>query len=111
MTQILCALEPCDLQQVLLLMAQRVPRTLQGLLLHALSPAAAEVLTQKLEMASASAGRLVIAILQPFPPLSAFNLATLLSALTFHLPSVTLQSSTKPCCCWSPHPQTAGGLH
>lgn len=37
------------------MMARRVPRTLEALLLHALPPAAAELLTQKLEQADASA--------------------------------------------------------
>ncbi len=32
-------------------MSQRVPRTLEALLMHALPPAAAELLTQKLEQA------------------------------------------------------------
>ena len=36
-------------------MTQHVPRTLEAMLLHALAPAAAELLTQKLEQADAQA--------------------------------------------------------
>ncbi|KAL0054747.1 hypothetical protein WJX82_001838 [Trebouxia sp. C0006] len=50
-TRILAALPPQDVQSVLSLMSQRVPRTLEALLMHALPPAAAELLTQKLEQA------------------------------------------------------------
>ena len=48
-------MQPQDVQAVLTLMAERVPRTLEAMLLHALSPAAAELLTQKLEQADAAA--------------------------------------------------------
>lgn len=40
---------------MLAIMSRRVPRTLEALLLHALLPAAAELLTQKLEQADAAA--------------------------------------------------------
>lgn len=40
---------------MLAMMSRRVPRTLEAMLLHALPPAAAELLTQKLEQADASA--------------------------------------------------------
>lgn len=50
-TCILAALPPQAVQSVLSLMSQRVPRTLEALLMHALPPAAAELLTQKLEQA------------------------------------------------------------
>ena len=61
-TQIFAALSPQDVQAVSGLMVRRVPRTLEALLLHALPPAAAELLTQKLEQADAEgseAGRAV----------------------------------------------------
>ena len=50
-TRILAALSPQEVQAVLGLMVKRVPRTLEALLMHALPPAAAELLTQKLEQA------------------------------------------------------------
>ncbi len=50
-TRILAALPSQAVQSVLSLMSQRVPRTLEALLMHALPPAAAELLTQKLEQA------------------------------------------------------------
>ena len=40
-------------------MRQHVPRTLEALLLHALPPAAAELLTQKLEQADAAAAETI----------------------------------------------------
>ena len=51
----LASLQSQDLQAVLTMMSTHVPRTLEGLLLHALPPAAAELLTQKLEQADATA--------------------------------------------------------
>ena len=48
-TRIFAALTPGALRRVLLAAAERFPRTLEALLLHALSPAAAELLTSKLE--------------------------------------------------------------
>lgn len=48
-TCVLAALQSEDVQAMLTLMSSHVPRTLEALLLHALSPAAAELLTQKLE--------------------------------------------------------------
>ncbi|EXB26544.1 Lysine-specific demethylase 8 [Morus notabilis] len=47
--KILSALEPCALQNVFLAMAHNFPRTLEGLILHLLSPVAAEVLTRKFD--------------------------------------------------------------
>lgn len=55
-TCILHTLQPADVQSVLLLMAQHAPHTLEGLFMYALSPAAAEILTQKLEAASTESG-------------------------------------------------------
>lgn len=54
-TSILASLRPADVRPVLAAMSQHVPRTLDALLLHALPPAAAEMLTQKLEQADAAA--------------------------------------------------------
>lgn len=54
-TSILASLRPGDVRPVLTAMSQHVPRTLDALLLHALPPAAAELLTQKLEQANAAA--------------------------------------------------------
>ena len=54
-TCILASLQPEDLRSVLAMMSRCVPRTLEALLLHALLPAAAELLTQKMEQADASA--------------------------------------------------------
>ena len=48
-TRVFAALMPSALKRVLLAIAVRFPRTLEMLLLHALSPAAAELLTSKLE--------------------------------------------------------------
>lgn len=48
-TRVFAALTPSALKRVLLATALRFPRTLEMLLLHALSPAAAELLTSKLE--------------------------------------------------------------
>lgn len=62
LTRILHSLLPADLQSVLLLMAKLVPRTLEGMLLYALTPAAAEVLTQKLEAVSADQGDPFLAV-------------------------------------------------
>ncbi|PIA45073.1 hypothetical protein AQUCO_01700546v1 [Aquilegia coerulea] len=45
----LWTLEPLELQNVLLSMVHNFPRTLETLILHALSPVAAEVLTRKFE--------------------------------------------------------------
>ncbi|KAA6428022.1 MAG: hypothetical protein FRX49_02684 [Trebouxia sp. A1-2] len=55
-TCILAALPPQAVQSVLSLMSHRVPRTLEALLMHALPPAAAELLTQKLEQADSQGG-------------------------------------------------------
>ena len=52
MTRVLATLSPHQLQMVLLSMAQRVPSTLEALLLLVLPPAAAEILTHKLEAAA-----------------------------------------------------------
>ncbi len=49
--RLFATLTPHSLQSVLALAAIAVPRTIQALLLHALRPAAAELLTQKLERA------------------------------------------------------------
>lgn len=49
LTRVLAALSPGALCRVLLAMAERFPGTLEALLLHALPPAAAEVLLRKLE--------------------------------------------------------------
>ncbi|XP_020579806.1 uncharacterized protein LOC110024269 isoform X2 [Phalaenopsis equestris] len=46
---ILWALEPLVLQKILLSMANRFPRTLEALIIHMLSPTAAEVLTRKFD--------------------------------------------------------------
>ena len=54
-TCILASLRPGNIRPVLAAMSQHVPRTLEALLLHALPPAAAELLTQKLEQADAAA--------------------------------------------------------
>lgn len=48
-TRIVAALRPEALRAVLAGMAGQTPRTLEALLLHALPPAAAELMTQKLE--------------------------------------------------------------
>lgn len=61
-TRILAALPPQAVQSVLSLMSQRVPRTLEALLMHALPPAAAELLTQKLEQADAQGDRCSICL-------------------------------------------------
>ena len=53
--RILASLQPEDVQSVLSLMTRDVPRTLEALLLHALCPAAAELLTVKLEQADVQA--------------------------------------------------------
>ncbi|GMN48863.1 hypothetical protein TIFTF001_018030 [Ficus carica] len=47
--KILWTLEPCTLQNVFLAMAHNFPRTLEALILHLLSPVAAEVLTRKFD--------------------------------------------------------------
>ena len=52
MTRVIATLRPHQLQMVLVSMAQRVPRNLEALLLHGLPPAAAEILTRKLETAA-----------------------------------------------------------
>ncbi|ESQ41996.1 hypothetical protein EUTSA_v10013262mg [Eutrema salsugineum] len=46
---VLCNLEASKLREVLLAMARYFPRTLEALILHMLSPVAAEVLTQKFD--------------------------------------------------------------
>ena len=51
-TQVMATLRPHQLQMVVMSMAQRVPRRLEALLLHVLPPAAAEILTHKLEAAA-----------------------------------------------------------
>ena len=73
-TCVLASLSPQDVQSVLSLMSQCVPRTLEALLMHTLPPVAAELLTQKLEQADGqgaatgtrSAGPLRV-FLFPFP--------------------------------------------
>lgn len=47
--QVFTILDPSDLKQVLLVMAKYFPRTLEVLVLHKLSPLAAEVLTSKFD--------------------------------------------------------------
>ncbi|PON94977.1 hypothetical protein TorRG33x02_091760 [Trema orientale] len=47
--KILWNLDPCTLQNVFLAMAHNFPRTLEALILHLLSPMAAEVLTRKFD--------------------------------------------------------------
>ncbi|CAI9107755.1 OLC1v1007191C1 [Oldenlandia corymbosa var. corymbosa] len=47
--KVLWTLEPLRLQRVLFIMANNFPRTLEALILHVLSPVAAEVLTRKFE--------------------------------------------------------------
>lgn len=77
LTRILHSLLPADLQSVLLLMAKLVPRTLEGLLLYALTPAAAEVLTQKLEAVSADQGDPFLAVVNQLGLHSAAHLQRL----------------------------------
>ena len=55
-TRVMATLGPHQLQMVLVTMAQRVPGTLEALLLHVLPPAAAEILTHKLEAAAEGSG-------------------------------------------------------
>ena len=55
-TRVMATLGPHQLQMVLVTMAQRVPGPLEALLLHVLPPAAAEILTDKLEAAAEGTG-------------------------------------------------------